>query len=96
MKETLQRIKESLVQAFDQPETVNLDQSIQQLQSFKEQYGDKGTMIEDTITALIQAKHATVQLQSAGDVSSSAAFGQAFNALEHAIKSFEQVDNDPV
>ncbi|MFZ0445556.1 MAG: hypothetical protein WAM95_13225 [Bacillus sp. (in: firmicutes)] len=46
-------------------------------------------MIENVITALTQARNAKVQLQQAGDVSSSADFGQAFNALEQAIESYE-------
>ncbi|KAA9023609.1 hypothetical protein [Niallia endozanthoxylica] len=88
MKEILQQVKEQLENAYDHPESIDLDQSIQQLQSALEQYGDKGTMIENVITALTQARNAKVALENAGDISSSAAFGQAFNALEHAIESY--------
>jgi hypothetical protein len=88
MKETLQQVKEELQKVYDHPESNALDYCIQQLQSMLEQNGDKGTMIEDVITALTQARNSQIALKSAGDVSSSAAFGQAFNALEHAIESY--------
>jgi len=89
VKELLQQVKEELEKAYDHPEFINLDDSIAKLQQSLEQNGDKGTMIENVITALTQARNAKVQLQQAGDVSSSAAFGQAFNALEQAIESYE-------
>jgi len=95
MKEVLQQVKEDLEKAFDHPEAVNLDEGIARLQQALEQYGDKGTMIENAITALTQAKNATVALKSAGDVSSSAAYGQAFNALDQAIESYVETNNDP-
>ncbi|WP_394232213.1 hypothetical protein [Niallia oryzisoli] len=88
MKEILQQVKEQLEQAYDHPESCDLDHCIVQLQSALNQYGDKGTMIENAITALTQARNSKVALESAGDVSSSAAFGQAFNALEQAIESY--------
>jgi hypothetical protein len=96
MKEILQQVKEDLEMAYSNPGTSDLDQSIQQLQTAREQSGDKGTMLEDAITALTQAKNAIPALENAGDISSSAAFGQAFNALEQAFKSYVDVDNDPV
>ena len=89
MRELLQQAKEELEKAYDHPDFINLDDSIARLQQSLEQNGDKGTMIENVITALTQARNAKVQLQQAGDVSSSAAFGQAFNALEQAIESYE-------
>jgi hypothetical protein len=89
VKELLQQVKEELEKAYDHPDFINLDDSIARLQQSLEQNGDKGTMIENVITALTQARNAKVQLQQAGDVSSSAAFGQAFNALEQAIESYE-------
>ena len=89
MKDLLQQVKEELEKAYDHPDFINLDDSIARLQQSLEQNGDKGTMIENVITALTQARNAKVQLQQAGDVSSSAAFGQAFNALEQAIESYE-------
>lgn len=88
MKEILQQVKDQLEKAYDHPESFDLDQSIQQLQSALEQYGDKGTMIENVITALTQARNSKAALENAGDLSSSAAFGQAFNAIEHAIESY--------
>ncbi|WP_338452356.1 hypothetical protein R4Z09_11000 [Niallia oryzisoli] len=88
MKEILQQVKEQLEKAYDHPGAIDLDHCIQQLQSALDQYGDKGTMIENAITALTQAKNSMIALENAGDVSSSAAFGQAFNALEHAIESY--------
>ncbi|WP_338469410.1 hypothetical protein R4Z10_11290 [Niallia sp. XMNu-256] len=89
MKELLQQVKIELEKAYDYPESTDLDRSIETLVQALEQNGDKGTMIENVITALTQARNAKVQLQQAGDVSSSAAFGQAFNALEQAIESYE-------
>ena len=89
MRELLQQAKEELEKAYDHPDFINLDDSIARLQQSLEQNGDKGTMLENVITALTQARNAKVQLQQAGDVSSSAAFGQAFNALEQAIESYE-------
>lgn len=88
MKELLQQVKEQLERAYDHPETTNLGDSIQQLQQAKEQYGDKGTMIEDVIRSVTQAKNSMVALESAGDISSAGAFGEAFNALEQAIESY--------
>lgn len=96
MKKELQQVKETLEKAFESVDPQNLDQSIQELQSLREQYGDRGTMLEDTIRSLTQAKSAIPQLENAGDVSSSAAFGEAFNALQQAIKSYRESDNDPV
>jgi hypothetical protein len=96
MKEILQQVKEELEKTFSNPESHNLDQCIAQLQSAKEQYGDKGTMIDDLIRSVTQARNAQVALRSAGDVPSSAAFGEAFNALEQAIESYRDTDNDPV
>src|SRR5213080_285173 len=96
MKEILQQVKEELETTFNNPESHDLDKSIQQLQTAKEQYGDKGTMIEDVIRALTQAKNARSQLENAGDISSSAAFGEAYNALGQAIKSYTDPDNDPI
>ncbi|SEM19205.1 hypothetical protein SAMN05192533_101360 [Mesobacillus persicus] len=96
MKEILQQIKDDLEKCYSNPESFDLDRSIQQLQFAIGQNGDKGTTLEDTMTALTQAKHALPQLENAGDVASSAAFGQAFNALEHALKSYMDTDNDPV
>lgn len=88
MKEILQQIKAELEQNYDHPESHDLDHCIQTLQSALEQNGDKGTMIQNVITALTQARNSKVALENAGDTSSAAAFGQAFNALEQAIESY--------
>ncbi|KKK37408.1 hypothetical protein WQ57_14490 [Mesobacillus campisalis] len=96
MKEVLQQVKEELERAYNEPESHSLEQSIKKLQSALEQNGDRGTMIENAITSIIQAQHAMQQLRNAGDVSSAAAFGEAHNALDQAIKSYSHVDNDPV
>ena len=88
MKEVLQQVKDELQRAYDDPEAHDLDRCIEQLESALEQSGDRGTMLKDVITAVTQARNAKVQLQNAGDVASSAAFGQAFNALEQAIESY--------
>jgi hypothetical protein len=96
LKEILQQVKEKLENAYSNPESVELEQCIRQLQEAKEQYGDKGTMIKNAITALEQAKNSQPELEHAGTISSSAAFGQAYNALEHAIESFSDTkNNDP-
>ncbi|MGJ7922853.1 hypothetical protein [Neobacillus sp. LXY-4] len=95
MKEILQQIKDELEKTFDNPGSHDLDHSIQQLQAARQQYGDRGTMLEDAITALTQARNAKRELENAGDVASSAAFGEAFNALEQAIKSYTDPNNDP-
>ena len=78
MKELLQQVKEELEKAYDHPDFINLDDSIARLQQSLEQNGDKGTMIENVITALTQARNAKVQLQQAGDVSSSCGLWTSF------------------
>lgn len=88
MKEILQEIKSELEKAYDQPEAHDLDQCIAKLQSAIQQYGDKGTMLQDALTALTQARNAKTARIQAGDESSANAFGQAFNALEQAIESY--------
>ncbi|WP_147535465.1 hypothetical protein [Bacillus marasmi] len=95
MKLLLQQIKEEVIRAYDHPEKYDLTACINELQSALDQYGDKGTMISNAITALTQANNSRIALKSAGDVSSSAAFGQAFNALEQAIESYSSHNNDP-
>lgn len=94
MKELLKQIKEEVIRAYDHPEKYDLTASINLLKDALNQYGDKGTMIENTITALTQANNSRIALKSAGDVSSSAAFGQAFNALEQAIETYSSHNND--
>jgi ABC-type transporter Mla subunit MlaD len=94
MKEILQQVKEELEKAYDHPQSANLDRCIQQLQSAMEQYGDKGTMIEDCIRSLTQAGNSMGALENAGDISSAGAFGEAFNALDQAIESYTGTNND--
>ncbi|RHW42034.1 hypothetical protein D1B31_05165 [Neobacillus notoginsengisoli] len=95
MKEILQEVKAELENAFDHPERHSLDESIAKLQSALEQNGDKGTMIQDAITALTQAKNAAAELEHAGTESASSGFGEAFNALDQAIESYVVPNNDP-
>ncbi|WP_075981245.1 hypothetical protein [Bacillus massilinigeriensis] len=96
MKEILQQVKEELERAYSHPDSTNLDESIQQLQNALKQYGDKGTMIQNLITAVTQANHSMAQMKNAQDFSPSIAFGQAHNALEQAIESYNETDNDPI
>ncbi|ALC90462.1 hypothetical protein AM500_12200 [Bacillus sp. FJAT-18017] len=95
MKEVLQQVKEELEKAFDHPERHNLDESIAKLHAALEQYGDKGTMVKDCITALEQARNSVPELEHAGTISSAGAFGEAFNALDQAIESYVDPNNDP-
>jgi hypothetical protein len=88
MKEVLQQVKDELEKSYDHPQSSDLDRCIVQLEQALEQNGDKGTMIEDCIRALTQARNAMGALENAGDVSSAAAFGQAYNALDQAIESY--------
>jgi hypothetical protein len=92
MKEILKQVKEELERAYDNPQSNNLDQCLLQLQAAREQYGDKGSMIENCITAVTQARNAIGALENAGDISSAAAFGQAHNALDNAIESYSGTD----
>ncbi|PLT32959.1 hypothetical protein [Bacillus sp. V5-8f] len=88
MKELLQQAKEILEYTYDHPESGRLAQCIDMLEGAKESAGEKKEMLENVITAVTQAHHAQRQLDIAGDVSSSSAFGQAFNALDQAIESY--------
>ncbi len=94
MKEVLQQAREGLEKAYNHPESANLDHCINQLQSALNQNGDKGTMIENCIQALTQARNSVGALKNAGDDSSEGAFDEAFNALENAIESYSDVNND--
>lgn len=96
MKEILQQVKEELERACNNPESADLDQCINQLQSALSQNGDKGTMIENCIQSLTQARNSIGALKNAGDDSAKNAFGEAFNALENAIDSYTNVNNDPL
>jgi hypothetical protein len=93
MKQILQQVKEGLEKAYDNPQSNNLDQCLLQLQAAREEYGDKGNMIENCITAVTQARNSIVALENAGDVSSGAAFGQAHNAIQNAIESYSGADD---
>ncbi|MCP8971288.1 hypothetical protein [Ectobacillus ponti] len=95
MKEILQQVKEELENAYSNPQSSKLDRCIEQLQAAKAQYGDKGTMIADAIRAVEQARNAQPTVEQAGDISSAAAFGEAYNALDQAIESYTKTHNDP-
>jgi predicted negative regulator of RcsB-dependent stress response len=88
MKDVLQQVKVELEKAYDHPESSNIDRCIAQLQQALEQNGDKGTMIENCIRAVTQARNSIGALQNAGDISSAGAFGEAYNALDQAIESY--------
>jgi hypothetical protein len=96
MKEVLQRVKEKLEQSFDQPGVYDLDQSLRELEQLKATAGDKQQMMEDVIRAVTHAKNAQAQLANAGDESATNAFAEAYRALDQAIESYSNVDNDPV
>lgn len=90
----MEQVKEKLENAYNHPDSADLDACIRQLQDARQQYGDKGTMIEDAITAIEQAKHSLPEHRHAGTDSAAGAFGQAYNALEHAIESFSGTENN--
>ncbi|PLR80303.1 hypothetical protein CVD25_14760 [Bacillus canaveralius] len=96
MKEVLQQVRDDLENTFAHPGSASLDDSIRQLEEARQQYGDRGTMIEDVIRSVTHARNAREQLEHAGDISSTAAFGEAFVALDQAIESYTNPDNDPV
>ncbi|MFP7478509.1 hypothetical protein [Terribacillus saccharophilus] len=89
MKEILQQVKDNLERTFDHPDSNDLTSSIELLEKAIDQYGDKGTMLHDAIRSLTHAQHARNQLEHAGDISSSASFGEAYNAIEQALSSYE-------
>lgn len=95
-KEVLQRVKEKLEQSFDQPGANDLDQCLRELEQLKATAGDKQQMMEDIIRAVTNAKNAQAQLAYAGDESATNAFAEAYRALDQAIESYGDVDNDPV
>ncbi|WP_409304341.1 hypothetical protein [Peribacillus sp. SCS-155] len=88
MKQILEHAKEILEYTYDHPESDDLARCIEALEEAKETAGEKREMIENIITSITQAHHAQRQLDIAGDVSSSMAFGQAFRALDQAIQSY--------
>ncbi|CAM3725303.1 hypothetical protein [Mesobacillus zeae] len=96
MKDILQQAKTELEKAFDERGKHDLTLTISELQEAREKFGDKGTMIEDAIRSLTQAKNAQREHETAGDIASSAAFGEAFNSLDQAIESYTNHDNDPL
>lgn len=96
MKETLQRVKEQLEQSFDEPRSTSLDAAIHELEQLKVSAGDKRQMIEDVIQAVTHARNARMELAEAGDESATNAFAEAYRALDQAIESYSDVDNDPV
>ncbi|AEH49110.1 hypothetical protein [Parageobacillus thermoglucosidasius] len=95
MIEALRRIKKKLEQSFDQPGAYDLEQCLRELEQLKEQ-GGKQQMMEDVIRAVTHAKNAQAQLANAGDESATNAFAEAYRALDQAIESYSNIDNDPV
>lgn len=96
MKEVLQRVKEQLEQAFDEPRSTSLDGALHELEQLKANAGEKRQMIEDVIRAVTHARNARVELAAAGDESATNAFAEAYRALDQVIESYSDVDNDPV
>ncbi|BDG48591.1 hypothetical protein [Parageobacillus sp. KH3-4] len=96
MIEALRRVKEKLEQSFDQPGAYDLDQCLRELEQLKTAADDKQQMMEDVIRAVTHAKNAQAQLANAGDESAINAFAEAYRALDQAIESYSNVDNDPV
>ncbi|ASS87890.1 hypothetical protein GLN3_13240 [Geobacillus lituanicus] len=96
MKDVLQRVKEQLEQAFDEPRSTSLDGALHELEQLKASSGEKRQMIEDVIRAVTHARNARVELAAAGDESATNAFAEAYRALDQAIESYSDVDNDPV
>ncbi|OAT72131.1 hypothetical protein [Parageobacillus thermoglucosidasius] len=96
MIEALRRVKEKLEQSFDQPGAYDLDQCLRELEQLKTAADDKQQMIEDVIRAVTHAKNAQAQLANAGDESAINAFAEAYRALDQAIESYSNADNDPV
>ncbi|PLR95216.1 hypothetical protein [Bacillus sp. T33-2] len=95
MKEVLQHVKEVLEYSFDHPESNELDVCIRELEQAKESAGDKTVMIEDVIRAVTHARNAQTELRITGDIPATNAFGGAFRALDQAIESYTDVNNDP-
>src|SRR5690606_16024456 len=83
MKEILTEALKTVEKAYENPHSVDLDKIIQQLQEAKERYGDKGTMLENTITALIQDINEGYGDKRRMLVSKIAAFIQMNNAIVH-------------
>ncbi|NNU84130.1 hypothetical protein ETC05_09890 [Geobacillus sp. BMUD] len=96
MKEVLQRVKEQLEQAFGEPRSTSLDGALHELAQLKANAGEKRQMIEDVIRAVTHARNARMELAEAGDESATNAFAEAYRALDQAIESYSDVDNDPV
>lgn len=90
MKEILQQVKDNLERTFDHPDSNDLTSSIALLETAIAQYGDKGTMLQDAIRSLTHAQNAKNQLEYAGDISSSASFGQAYTAINQALSSYDE------
>ncbi|WP_174731821.1 hypothetical protein [Mesobacillus harenae] len=95
MKEVLEHAKELLEASFDHPNDGSIDQCIAELARAKESAGYKGTMISDVINSLENARNASVQLENAGDISATNAYAEAHRALEQAINSYTNFNNDP-
>lgn len=87
--------QKKLEQSFDQPGAYDLEQCLRELEQLKEQ-GGKQQMMEDVIRAVTHAKNAQAQLANAGDESATNAFAEAYRALDQAIESYSNIDNDPV
>jgi hypothetical protein len=95
MKEVLQHVKDVLERSFDNPNAHDLDHCIRELEQAKAAAGDKAKMIDDVIRAVTHARNAQNELANAGDVSATNAFAEAHRAVDQAIESYTDSDNDP-
>ncbi|RFU64492.1 hypothetical protein D0469_18200 [Peribacillus saganii] len=95
MKELLQQVKDILERSFENPNEQDLDFCLETLMKAKESAGEKQEMFENIINAVTHAKHAQAELEHAGTPSASAAYGQAYRALDKGIESYLETNNDP-
>ena len=96
MREVLQHVKDVLERAYDNPNEHDLDHCIRSLEEAKGSAGDKAQMIDDIIRAVTHARNAQDELENAGDISATNAFAEAHRAVEQAIASYANIDNDPI
>jgi len=96
MREVLQHVKDVLERAYDNPNEHDLDHCIRILEETRAAAGDKAQMIDDVVRAVTHARNAQNQLANAGDISATNAFAEAHRAVEQAMESYAEIDNDPI
>lgn len=87
MIDTLKQVKNELSQAFDNPQSHNLDHCVNDLMEAKQDAGNKQEMMDDVLNAVTHAMHAQEQLENDSDISSINAFKEAHHAVDQAIES---------